>query len=237
MADNLYYLMTILPSLPALGDSLAVEDAMARVREESGENILLLADFIECEAEIEKCAMQHFIASNKDYQPVFSDNIPEEYVEVFMSYLQTPESEWLTNVYATWFDLMISAGDKSGSQMLKEWARWEYSLRTGLRIERLRAAGKLPADVDSIVPEFMKEDGAVVDHSYLIEAYKGFSEPMKAEKFIDQARIDYLRKAADTYTFAVDELVTYLLELRIHNRYARLDPERGRKILEEVTAL
>lgn len=237
MADNLFYLMTVLPSLPALGETLAPEDAMARIREESGENLLLLADLLECEAEIEKCGLQHFVMGNKDFQACFSDRVPEEFVEVFMTFSSSKESEWLTAVYAAWFDLLIKVGDQTGSQLLKGWAEWEYALRTGLRIERLKAAGKLPTDVDSIVPEFMKELTDLTDHSYLIEAYKSTSEPMKAEKLLDQARIDYLRRAADSYTFSIDELVAYMLELRIHNRYARLNPDKGRKILEEVTTL
>jgi hypothetical protein len=60
---------------------------------------------------------------------------------------------------------------------------------------------------------------------------------MAAEKLLDQSRVDYLRSFAGNYTFTIEELIAYMLELRIHNRYARLSPEQGRKILEEVTAL
>lgn len=237
MSGNLYYLMTVLPSLPALGEPLAAEDAMARIREEIDEKLLLLADLLECEGEIEKCAVQHFVLQNKDYQPVFSERVPGEFVELFASYSDAKESEWLTDIYAAWFELLIETGDMTGSELLKDWAKWEYALRTGLRIERLRAAARLPADIDSIIPEFMKGLSDISDHSSLIESYKGMTEPLKAEKFLDQARIDYLRRAADSYTFSTDELIAYMLELRIHNRYARLNPEKGRKILEEVTAL
>jgi len=235
--SGLYYLMTVLPSLPALGESVAAEDALARIREEIDEKLLLLADLLECEGEIEKCALQHFVLQNRDFQPVFSERVPESFVDRFMKYSEAKEAEWLTDVYAAWFDLLLETGDQTGSRLLKDWAEWEYALRTGLRVERLRAAGRLPVDVDSIIPEFMKELSDVSDHSSLIEGYKGISEPLKAEKYLDQARIDYLRRAADSYTFSTDELIAYMLELRIHNRYARLNPEKGRKILEEVTAL
>lgn len=237
MSGNLYYLMTVLPSLPNLGEALAVEDAMARIREEIDEKLLLLADLLDCENEIEKCAMQHFVLQSRDFQPDFSERVPEDFVDLFMTYSSSRESEWLTDVYAAWFNMLIEFGDQTGSDLLKEWAKWEYALRTGLRIERLKSAGRLPADLDSIIPEFMKELSDYTDHASLIETYKGISEPLKAEKFLDQVRIDYLRRAADSYTFSTDELIAYMLELRIHNRYARLNPEKGRKILEEVTAL
>ncbi len=237
MGEKLFYLMTVLPSLPNLGEQMTAEDAMARIREESGESILLLADLLECEAQIEKCGMQCFVLGSKDYSAEFSSRIPESFQEVFATWSSAPEAEWLTSVYAAWFDLLIELGDKTGSGLIKEWAKWEYSLRTGLRIERLRIAGSLPGDLDSIVPEFMKELVELPDHAGLIESYLAFTEPMKAEKFLDQARIDFLRKAAIQYSFETDELVAYMLELRIHNRYARLNPEQGQKILEEVTAL
>ncbi len=58
-----------------------------------------------------------------------------------------------------------------------------------------------------------------------------------AEKILDQSRIEFLRSQSLGYSFSVEELVAYMLELRIHNRYARLSLDEGRKILEEVTAL
>jgi hypothetical protein len=237
VTDNLYYLMTVLPSLPALGEPLVHEDALAKIREETDEKLLLLADLIECESEIEKCALQHFVVGSKDYQPEFSRRIPEKFVETFMNYTVSRESEWLTQIYAAWFDLLIEIGDQTGSRLLQEWAQWEYSLRAGLRYERLKNAGKLPADTEALVPEFFRETDEIHDHSALIESCKSFTEPMKAERHLDQARVDFLRKAADQYSFSVDELIAYMLELRIHNRYARLSPDKGRKILEEVTAL
>jgi hypothetical protein len=60
---------------------------------------------------------------------------------------------------------------------------------------------------------------------------------MKAEKTIDQYRLDFIRSLAISYSFSADELIAYMLELRIFARYARLDLEKGRKILQEVTAI
>ncbi|MDD2997504.1 MAG: DUF2764 family protein [Candidatus Riflebacteria bacterium] len=237
MAANFFYLLTVLPALPALAEPFPTEDVMAKIRDESDDNLLLLADLLECESEIEKCGLQYYVLDHKDFRPCFSDRIPESFVDTFMSFSVTREADWFSLVYAAWFELLIAVGDKTGSALLKQWARWEYSLRTALRIDRLKVAGKLAAEHDAIVPGFMKELSEVPDNEHFAEAYKSFSEPMKAEKFLDQTRIDYLRGLVAQFSFTIDELVAYLLELRIHNRYARLSPEKGRKILKEVTTL
>jgi hypothetical protein len=237
VSDNLFYLLTLLPSLPNLGEPLVPEDAMAKIREESDEGLLLLADLLDCENEIEKCALNYYVQGSRDYFPNLSERLPESFQELFATYHQREEADWLTAVYAAWFELLLELGNVTGSGLLKEWAKWEYALRTSLRIERLRAAGRLPADVDAIIPEFMKELSDLPDQHQLIEAARASSEPMKAEKMLDQARIDYLRRAVAQFSFSVDELVAYMLELRIHQRYARLRPEVGRKLLEEVTSL
>lgn len=237
MSDNLFYLLTLLPSLPNLGEPLAHEDALAKIREESDARMLLLADLLDCENEIKKCAAQYYVQGSKDYLPNLSERLPESFQNLFATYHHCDEAEWLTAVYAAWFELLLELGGATGSELLKNWAKWEYSLRTRLRIERLRSAGQLPADLDSIIPEFMKELSDLPDHHQLIETARAMSEPMKAEKFLDQARIDYLRRAVVQFSFSVDELVAYMLELRIHQRYASLSPEKGRKLLEEVTRL
>ena len=119
--------------------------------------------------------------------------------------------------------------------MLAEWAKWEYSLRINLMIDRFKRAG-IEFDEYEIVPDFLRFDSQY-NTDYIVEAYRKCSEPMNAEKTIDQFRLDYLRNSAISYSFSADELIAYMLELRIYARYSRLDLEKGRKILQEVTAI
>ncbi len=237
MAQQLFYLMTYLPALPNLGEPLAEEDALARIRDEADENLLLLADLLDAENLIQETGMQFFVLQNADFRPELSERLPESFVETFLSFRERAEAEWLTEIFAAWFDLMIELSGRVGSPMLADWAKWEYSLRTALRIERLRASGDQGQDFSRIIPGFMNDENFIVDHSALIEAWKATADPMAAEKLLDQSRVDYLRSFAGNFTFTIEELIAYMLELRIHNRYARLSPEQGRKILEEVTAL
>ncbi len=238
MADNLFYLLTVLPALPAnVGESMPTDEALARIREESDERMLLLADLLGVESEIERCGLQYFVLGVRDFQPHLSDRLPESFVEAFMNFSNSREADWLTDIYVAWFELLIATGNRVGSGLLSKWAVWEYSLRSLLRLDRLKSAGKAVPDHDSLLPAFMKDFSEQPDNAYLVEAYKSFNEPLKAEKFLDQARVDFLRKAAIQFSFSLDELIAYLLEMRIHNRYARLNPDKGRKILEEVTTL
>jgi len=238
VADNLFYLLTVLPALPAnAGEPVAADDALARIREEGDERLLLLADLLDTEAEIERCGLQYFVLGGRDYQPRLAERLPESFIEVFMTYPNAKESDWLTAVFAAWFEMLMDMGKNTGSGLLRCWAEWEYSLRTLLRIERLKNTARTATDNDALLPAFMKQFSELPDNAALVDGYMSFSEPLKAEKYLDQARIDFLRKAATQFSFSLDELFAYLLELRIHNRYARLSPDRGRKILEEVTTL
>ncbi len=238
MSRKLFYLMTYLPALPAnIGDVPAEEDAVAKIRDEADKNLLLLADLLDVENLIEQTGMQFFVLKNQDFKVELSERLPAGFRETFYSFREVPEAVWLTTVYAAWFDLIIEMSRKAGSKMLADWAKWEYSLRTALRIERMRAASGQAPDLSGIVPEFMNDPDFCIDHSPLIEAWKSTADPMTAEKLLDQNRIDYLRSFCGNFTFAVEELIAYMLELRIHKRYARLSPEQGRRILEEVTAL
>lgn len=237
MSGKLFYLMTRLPSLPNLGEMLTDEDIMARVREESGENITLFADLLDLENEIIRCASEYFVKENREYKPDFSDIVPAEFVQEFMTFIDMPEAEWLGHIYVEWFRLIHKLGRKTHSDLLVDWTRWEYTLRYNMFSERMKRAGFQHGDSDHPPRDIVDIPGDAPDHSGTVAEYFTFEEPIKAEKYIDQIRIDYLRDAVVRFTFSVDELVAYMLEYRIHLRYAGLDPEKGRKILEEVTRL
>lgn len=227
--------MTYLPTLPALGDKLPEADPLARIRDESDENLLLLADLLELEDKIKQTGMQYYVLENKNFKPELSERLPENFIEKFFSYKESSEAEWLENIYFAWFALFIELSKPIKSSLLAEWAYWEYSLRLALKNERLRAegSGKSANQDEKLLPGM----SSIIDHSTAIESWKSISEPMEAEKFLDQYRIDFLRDLGTQYSFAIEELIAYMLELRIHNRYARLSLDEGHKILEEVTAL
>ena len=239
MASRLYYLLTYLPSLPStLGETFSAVEAIEKIREEGEANLLFLADLLETEKNIEAVAVNFFVNGDKNFSIELPESLPESFTKIFNSYFETSEAEWITFVFQAWFELIHTIGKKSGSQLLVDWAAWEWTLRAQLRIDRLKTSGKLPESEENLIPAFVKDalEGDFT-HRDLIKNWKGISNPMDAEKFLDQARIDFLDEASELYSFDLDELVSYMLKLRIHARYARLSLDKGRKILEEVTAL
>lgn len=233
---SLEYLLTLLPSLPNnLGDKVSIEEAYRLLRTENNTKIDYLVDLLSIEDKINNCGLQYYILQNKSFGVDLPESLPDSFCKTFLSFNEKSESEWMTAVYAAWFDLIIETGRKVGSSLLPEWAKWEYSLRINMLLNRFKRAG-LEIDESEIVPEFMRFDKPY-DTDYIVDAYYKCSEPMKAEKTIDQFRLDFIRNSAISYSFSADELIAYMLELRIYARYSRLDPEKGRKILQEVTAL
>ncbi|MDD3000122.1 MAG: DUF2764 family protein [Candidatus Riflebacteria bacterium] len=236
MSANLYYLMTMLPSLPALGERVEYSEALSKLREDKDGSISYLADLLESELSIEECGRQYYVLGNKDYVPTLYDALPESFSEILNSYKFTDEAVWLSTVYKAWFSLILDVGRKFGSGLLSRWAKWEYSLRLNLIAARLNKSGNEQSVKFEVLPDDLSSD-----YSYetlaLVTAYKSFNEPFEAEKYLDQSRIDFLRRESTQFSFSIDELVSYMLEMRIHNRYSQLSPELGNKILEEVTKL
>lgn len=233
---SLEYLLTVLPSLPAyLGDKASVEDAYKTIKAEDNAKLNFLIDILSAEDEIVKCGLQYFVLQNKSYEAELPASLPDSFSNTFYSYSKKNEAEWMTAAYEAWFNMIVETGKSTGSKLVQEWAKWEYSLRINLMFDRLKRAG-IEFDEASLTPEFMAF-GCDYDTAPLVEAYRKANEPMKAEKALDEARLDFIRSLAINYSFTTDELVAYILELRIYARYARLSPELGRKILQEVTAL
>ena len=233
---SLEYLLTLLPSLPEnLGDKVSIEEAYRLLKFEDDAKLSYLVDVLNAEDEIKNCGLQYFVLQNKSFNTELPQSLPESFQEMFFSFNSKTESEWMTGIYGAWLDMLTKTSKEVGSSLLAEWAKWEYSLRINLMIDSFKRAW-IEFDDYEIVPDFLRFDSQY-NTDYIVEAYRKCSEPMNAEKTIDQFRLDYLRNSAISYSFSADELIAYMLELRIYARYSRLDLEKGRKILQEVTAI
>jgi hypothetical protein len=233
---NLYYIMTMLPSLPSLGGTVDYSYAIEKIRNEGKGHISYLADLLEAEALIGQCGLRHYVLGEKDFSTDLPVKLPESFVAAFESYKTLPEWEWLTEVYIAWFELLIETGRKAGSSLLSHWAKWELDLRLALLRARFEASESHSGSTQAILDKISRYEGQG-EVTSIVTAYRAYSEPFEAEKFLDQARIDFIRSNSMQFSFGINELIAYMLELRIHNRYSVLQPEVGSKILEEVTKL
>lgn len=141
------------------------------------------------------------------------------------------EVVWHETVWRSWLKHMHDVGLSIGSRLLQHWSAWEMALE--IHLADIRENGefssgktrKLPADTPSY------------DYTALAVEWHNTADPMVGEHKLDEARFDFLAAESTRYSFELDELVSYLLKLRLLSRYARLDRGAALKILEEVTAL
>ena len=235
MPGKLFYLLTLLPPLPEIGSALPQIDLYDKVRQEESPELSLLADLLQTEEIIKECAMNYFVSNTENYKPVFFETTPEDFREL-ISNNELEEAQWSQLVYTRWFKLLIDFASQTGSNLLKDWAEWELALKNELKSERESRKGQSTDSTKAL--EIITDNGFLIyDHKWLVQSYYAIENPMQAEKFLDTARIDFIHQTVNKYSFDIDELTAYMLEMRIHRRYEGMSPQQGRKILEEVITL
>jgi hypothetical protein len=153
----------------------------------------------------------------------------------------TTEEAWVGSVLQAYLDLLSEAGHRLGSNLLARWAGWEGSLRLNLARRRARLRGDrdepgqgLLTEVD---PELEAALGAWSTTRSRGDDAERLGAAMEAEVSLDRARFAFLAGESPRYSFALDEMVAYLLQLRLLERHQRLDRQRGRTLLKAVGAL
>ena len=165
---NFEYLLTLLPSLPAnLGDKVSIDEAYRLLKLEDNTKLDYLVDILSVEDIIKDFSLQYYVEGNKSCEFELPKSLPDSFQKVFLAFPEKSESDWITDVYAAWFEMLINTGKWVGSSILAEWAKWEYSLRINLMIDRLKRAG-LEYDEDELKPDFMRYDNSY-DTSSLVD--------------------------------------------------------------------
>jgi hypothetical protein len=151
------------------------------------------------------------------------------------------EEAWVGSVRQAYLDLLRAAGHRLGSRLLSRWSGWEGSLRLNVaqRRARLRGDRDEPAqgptsEADPEMEAALAAWGAARSRGPDVDR---LGAAMDAEVALDAARLAFLTRESPRYSFAMDELVAYLLHLRLLERHQRLDPQRGRTLLKAVGAL
>jgi len=241
--NRLFYLLTLLPPLPALGEQPAVTlpEALGLLRQQGGRDFELLADTLGAENEL-RDALAEWVRNTPVTRsapaalpPFLTALFDEERIADFA------EDAWVDAVWQAWFGEVAHAGRSIGSRLLPRWVAWETALRS--RLARRRAGGGAedeprvtldepgdPPDLDAVVAAWhaAREQGA---------AEGPLPVAVEAELLLERARLDFLDAEDPRYSFSLDELVAYLLKLRLLDRRARLEPEAGRSLLRRAVAL
>jgi hypothetical protein len=238
-----YYLLTLLPPLPALGEPrpITLSEALGRLRQQGGRDLEKLADALEAEAGL-RDALDEWVR-NQPGSRAFPRTLPAPLASLFAEdrIAASGEDAWVGAVWQAWFDLLARLGRSIGSGLLVRWVAWEGALRLHLARYRGHRGEGRP------VFELAGEQGDAFGLAAVLAAWatvrengragKGLTAAMEAEELLERARLDFLERENPRYSFSVDELVAYLLKLRLLARHLRLDPEKGRALLSGVAAL
>lgn len=240
---RLTYLLTLLPPLPALGEPppLSMTDVLALLRQQGGSDLELLASLLEAEGPL-RSAIDEWVVNPPgsrvvpgDLPPALRAHFDDDRVA------RMAEEAWVDSVWESYFALLTEAGRRLGSGLLSRWSAWEQALRVGLARQRALLRGDRaepgPGPKLEVDPEL-----AAVLSSWHAARSRGadaerFAAAMEAEVSLDRSRLAFLAERTPRYSFAPDELVAYLLQLRLLERQRLLDPQRGRTLLRAVAAL
>jgi hypothetical protein len=211
------------------------------LRQQGGADLELLAGLLEAESPLQH-ALEEWIV-NPPGSRVVPGALPPPLRALFDEERIAGMSEeaWVGSVRQAYLELLSEAGHRLGSNLLSRWSSWERSLRLELARSRARLRGDRDEPGQGPPPQVDPGLAAALAAWSATRSRGGDAErlgaAMEAEVSLDRARLDFLTRESPRYSFALDELVAYLLHLRLLERHRRLDPQRGRALLKEVAAL
>jgi len=240
---RLTYLLTLLPALPPIGEPppITLAEALSLLRQQGGADLELLAELLEAEPLL-RDALDEWIV-NPPGSRVVPRALPQPLRALFDDELVAgmTEEAWVGSVRQAYLDLLSDAGHRLGGNLLARWSEWEGSLRLNLARQRARLRG----DRDDPGQESPSADDPGLEAALAAwsaaRSRGGDAErlgtALEAEVALDRARLAFLASESPRYSFALDELAAYLLQLRLLERHQRLDRQRGRTLLKAVGAL
>lgn len=244
MVSPLYYLLTFLPPLPAMGEALPIsfDDLQVCVDREQRPEVSRLIEAIRLEERIEAFILKRFreAASSQaeTAKPSELFPFPPEIAAVLsVDAAEIGEDHWLSAIWREYYRWLGQVGRSGGSVLLAEWALFESELREELAAFRMARSTRSDAGgKDSLgAGSAMVADGP--RFASLIGSWARATDPFAGERLLDQARWTFLEERCGVFSFSIDECVGYVLRLRLLNRYQRLNRVRGEQILREVAGL
>jgi len=139
-------------------------------------------------------------------------------------------------------DGLIAAKFSEKSEINKA-SRASRAGRAGMAIEGIEAneANEANEAIDAIdaceaIEGSEPKEALEYDHSLLIQEFSKVENPLTGEEILDRARIRFLEGQAERYSFKAEELIAYVLKLRLILRHSQMNRDKGVKILMEVTS-
>lgn len=253
MAAGLHYLLTYLPPLLGLGDPppITLEEVGRLAGEIPGREIRTLFELIQLEDALSGLVRRRLglpgVAGQPGPDPA---SLPPALAAMFgEAAAGQAEDIWLTEVMDRFYRHVAERGRSLGSPLLTQWAAWERALRWQMASTRARnlaedapvpPAGGQPGGSfcqGPVAPPTDQGLDPAIDHTALIQEACLAQDPLAAELVLDEGRVRFLEEQACRYSFRIEELIAYILKLRLLLRHVRLNRAEGIKILQEVTSV
>lgn len=146
----------------------------------------------------------------------------------FEKFLELCEEHLCVTDLRTLDELMEFSTEKSSHRFVREWRRMETMLRNAL--VKMRAA-RLRRDASTYLKE---QEG--FDTYVERKASDAFSKdnPMDRELALDRFRWSQIEDIAGYDPFSSNAILAYALKLRLAERWAAMDNEKGKEKVEEI---
>lgn len=221
---NYYYLMSLLPPLPAaLGQPLGA--GVAWLADQARQNIDP-ADREALEAHLLYADVANFIsreAGREIFLPwgrlTLEDiDTQNDLPEVIIDFLKEQDGS-LVRPYAydrlweRYYTLALQTAERSGNIFLKKYLPWEIQLRNTLTSLRTSLAGLGPAGY------LVAPNNAAYSFDQLLSGLKECAGPLESESHLDRERLKFISGCLDHDGFSLDALLGYLSQAYIYFRW------------------
>lgn len=225
---NYYYLMSLLPPLPAalgqpLGADVAWLAAQARQNIDPADREVLevhllyadVANFISRES-----GRENFLPGGR-LTPEDIDT-QEGLPEVIIDFLRTQEGGTARpyvydRLWEMYYALALQTAERSGNPFMKKYLPWEIQLRNTLTAWRASQAGLDPAGY------LVAPNNNFYNFDQLLSGLKECAGPLEAERFLDRERLTFISGCLDHDGFSLDALLGYLSQAYIFSRWQDQD--------------
>ncbi len=225
---NYYYLMSLLPPLPAaLGQPLGAD--VSWLAAQARQNIAP-ADREALEAHLLYADVANFInreSGRENFLPggrLTPEDIDtqEDLPELIRDFLKeqgqgTNRPYAYDRLWEMYHALVLQTAERSGNRFLNGYLPWEIQLRNALTAWRASQAG-LNSDGYLVAP-----NNTFYNFDQLLAGLKECAGPLEAERFLDRERLTFISGCLDHDGFSLDALLGYLSQAYIYSRWQDQD--------------
>jgi hypothetical protein len=228
------YLLSVLPTLEPIGSipPLSKQSLLEQIIESNGpvstvQTLLLSDDLIQYQAllaeEIEQDRIDLAILSldKAEDESVLPDYLlPKETAEEHQEE-QSPRLS-VDAIWERYFHHAASVAKCAQSSFLKAWIGFEVGIRNALATARAQTL-ELEAEAYLVAPELADKK---IEYHQIVSDWSGASNPLNAQRVLDEARWDWCEEHGGWYSFHACEIEVYAAKLMLLHRWRRILSEK-----------